>query len=64
MDPNAALANLRDTYAPLRNMLAATNGNLAEAAEDMLNAIEALDEWLSKGGFPPAAWSPFNRTPE
>lgn len=23
-----------------------------------------LDEWLSKGGYPPAAWGPFSKAPE
>lgn len=42
MDPNEALKRLRK-YA------SDTGGEFAET-------FEALDEWLSKGGFLPAAW--------
>lgn len=44
MDPNDALKNLKQALA---------DGDL-EAAKDY---FEALDEWLSKGGFFPAAWN-------
>jgi len=56
MDPNEALKNLREA---LRGWHA--NGNEWESADDpmseqLVDAAEALDEWLSKGGFLPAAW--------
>lgn len=56
MDPNATLETIREQYATLRLMLDDTNGNLAEAAEDLLDAIQDLDGWLSKGGFLPNDW--------
>ena len=45
MDPN-------ETLAIIRNSFAATD---YEAAEE---AFEALDEWLSRGGFLPKEWYP------
>jgi hypothetical protein len=41
MDPNAALALIRDT---------------GSSPEERLEAFEALDGWLSRGGFLPADW--------
>ena len=60
MDPNAALANIR----------AIINGDTAgsrdadgafynpqEAAGKLADYFEALDQWISMGGFLPAAWT-------
>lgn len=44
MDPNDALKNLRAALAA---------GNIEEAKD----FFEALDEWLSKGGFFPSDWN-------
>lgn len=60
MDPNAALANLRTAVADFR---AAANTSVAEdpvdeAAHGLADAAEALDGWLSGGGFLPEAWKP------
>jgi hypothetical protein len=54
MDPNAALARLRD----LANGIDKENdhGRLAYLAEDMAVVFEGLDDWLSNGGFLPAEW--------
>lgn len=52
MDPNATLNLIRDA-------LTAANRfeELAlEAYQEALEHLEALDEWLSKGGFPPTGW--------
>lgn len=59
MDPNEALKNLRE----------AARDNLAHAEEfkdrpgellvmiyEAAESFQALDEWLSKGGFLPADW--------
>lgn len=54
MDPNAALADLR---AALKVYDEAISKKVAdEAAEQIVEAARALDEWLSKGGFAPEAW--------
>ena len=53
MDPNATLAELR---------LAATGywtvppDDVEAAALHVVELFEALDEWLSKGGFLPTVW--------
>ena len=58
MDPDAALTNAREALARLRG---AQDADLAdetsEHAEELADAFEALDGWLSKGGFLPAPWS-------
>lgn len=56
MDPNATLANLRD----LANAIAAQGDtdyvDKADLADEMAYIFQALDEWITKGGFRPAAW--------
>ena len=53
MDPNTALAEIRD-------LIAKTYTADGPAAEDscrrLYDVVEALDEWLSQGGFLPDAW--------
>ena len=56
MDPNAKLEKIRATYEPLRVMLEDTAGEDTEMVQELLDSIEALDEWLSKGGFLPKDW--------
>jgi hypothetical protein len=57
MDPEAALAEIRRHMAELRLQYARSHyAEAAEAAVDMADSFAALDEWLSKGGFAPAAW--------
>lgn len=55
MDPNAALAALREQAAALT-----ADGDYADAqdVEAFVEQFQALDEWLSKGGFLPSAWAP------
>lgn len=61
MDPNAALAAIRDGLAAIdaiRDGSADPDANTyANAAADIVEHTRALDEWLSKGGFPPNAWT-------
>lgn len=57
MDPNATLAELRSLC--LRET-AAGDGSYAA---DIVEHFEALDEWLSKGGYLPAAWMEFRGKP-
>jgi hypothetical protein len=47
MDPNETLAQIRADIA--------TSDSEAGRLGDL---VEALDGWLSKGGFPPTAWQP------
>lgn len=53
MDPEAALSKLREMVGDINadNHHSSTTRRLAER-------FEALDEWLSNGGFLPAAWDP------
>ena len=61
MDIEAALSKARDALREYRN---ATNRDdpepyravAAGAADDLVDAFEALDGWLSQGGFLPDAW--------
>lgn len=53
MDPNTALQTLREQAKDLTR-----DSDYADAADvqEVVEQFEALDEWLSKGGFAPAAW--------
>ncbi len=53
MDPNACLNELRALNERVRD-------GVAEPwqVERLAELFEALDEWLSKGGFTPEAWKP------
>ena len=59
MDPDEALRIIRLT---IRQMRVEDPGPPQEAptyvqhARDLAEHVEALDEWLTKGGFPPAVW--------
>lgn len=55
MDPDEALKKAREALSDHRN----GRLNAAEQADvlqELADAFEALDGWLSKGGFPPRAW--------
>lgn len=55
MDPNQTLHDLRTALVDYR---AATSVGASDAAADRLaDRAEALDTWLTNGGFPPDAWS-------
>jgi hypothetical protein len=54
MDPDKALANARAALAAYRS--ADSSRDAEQAAIDLAEAFEALDEWMSKKGFPPRAW--------
>jgi hypothetical protein len=57
MDPEAALAEAREAMAEFRRQYGRGNyGEAAEAAVALADSFAALDGWLSKGGFAPAAW--------
>lgn len=60
MDPDRALANARAALARMRQYddeCGADYTPATEAADDLAEAFEALDGWLSKGGFLPKDWS-------
>jgi hypothetical protein len=52
MDPNEALAQLRIAITALT-----TDPGDLEAVEQAITAFDALDDWLSDGGYGPAEWS-------
>lgn len=66
MDPNETLTRMRDAMAALRTALEEDGPDdvdelvggdpIEDAAVDLLDAVEDLDEWLTKGGFVPDAW--------
>ena len=54
MDPNVALDEMREALKTAGTT--ADNGEWIEAAERAMDRAAALDDWLSKGGFPPQDW--------
>lgn len=48
MDPDVCLAEIR----------AILDKPDADAYADLAERVEALDQWLTRGGFLPAAWRP------
>jgi len=60
MDPNAALEHLRLSLADWdRYRTTDEYGTevLDGIADEIATAAAALDDWMSKGGFPPRDWS-------
>jgi hypothetical protein len=62
MDPNANLEELRRLAAEILNMTVeqmgeTETGDLMARATRLAELIEALDGWLTKGGFLPSAWN-------
>jgi hypothetical protein len=53
MDPNETLTELRRLVSRAHEPITMTGGHAQSFAE----SFEALDEWLSRGGFLPEAWS-------
>jgi hypothetical protein len=55
MDPNASLSRIR---ALVREHAAAeSNEHKAGIADELVDLIDSLDQWLSRGGFKPKPWS-------
>lgn len=54
MDPNATLAELRTL---VRAILTAPESDASDDADSMAEHFQALDQWLSRGGFRPADWT-------
>ena len=55
MDINETLRIIRENVAVYRATDDAETAN--DAAERVVEHVEALDGWLSKGGFLPTAWA-------
>ena len=62
MDPDETLRELRVLT---RRLLDAAPHPAAATADAIRLAelVEALDDWLSRGGFPPRAWAAGHRPP-
>ncbi len=56
MDPQATLNQLRELVTEVRQSDAFNLEQLAGLAIDLANNVEALDGWLSRGGFLPSSW--------
>jgi Ser/Thr protein kinase RdoA (MazF antagonist) len=60
MDPNANLEQQRRIIARMHALSSAENmsaDDMAELGAELAELAEALDEWLTRGGFTPSAWS-------
>ena len=60
MDPNAALTEIRN----LASQALEPSGLEPDEHERLAEVVEALDEWLSKGGFLPEPWERPRQVPE
>jgi hypothetical protein len=57
MDPNVTLQQLRDAIERFRAAADSGDGDAEhEAAADMADRAEALDQWLCRQGFPAEGW--------
>lgn len=50
MDPNANLARIRE-------LLNNSGDSTSDDVEELEMLVRSMDEWLSRGGFLPAAWA-------
>lgn len=57
MDPNTALEEMRKCAANIIRSVDAHGVPSDEDAERLAEHVQALDEWLSKGGFLPREWA-------
>lgn len=53
MDPDAALADVRVSVSKLKNSRSA---RASTTVAQFVAEVESLDDWMSRGGFAPAAW--------
>jgi hypothetical protein len=56
MDPDAALAELREFVAEVKEQRDYSVGELENLLSYFAEHFEALDNWLTNGGFLPADW--------
>ncbi len=54
MDPNKTLEDIRE--------ILATEDDYVQRAGELATLVQALDEWLTSGGFLPEAWTPGPRS--
>lgn len=54
MDPNETLRRIR-----ILTALALMQGLTDEQTQELARLVNALDEWIRKGGFFPRDWMPF-----
>lgn len=57
MDPNANLSRQRELAAMILYAADAGETNVIELAAELAEYVQALDEWMTRGGFAPAAWN-------
>lgn len=58
MDPDETLRRLQDKAEwEIQDSWHVPVSERLRNAEEMAELFQALDEWLSKGGFPPTDWS-------
>lgn len=56
MDPNAALAEIREIVKNTHDARYVTFEKIEHELERLVDLIDGLDNWLSKGGFKPRDW--------
>jgi hypothetical protein len=56
MDPNATLASIRELISDIDRRARDGEHIGADRAYALIEPIEALDTWLSRGGFLPTDW--------
>lgn len=56
MDPNANLEEIRELCSVIGEMQSPLDQHIIETSDRLVELLEAMDEWLSKGGFLPDAW--------
>lgn len=64
MDPNAAYRNLMQAVSDYEDNRGDAEGPEIDAADEMRDAVRALDDWLSKKGFLPQPWQRDNTPTE
>ena len=59
MDPEAALEKIRALVREIQKLEddEADDEEFAGPASELAEAFDGLDQWMSKGGFPPGEWS-------
>lgn len=62
MDPNTALDEIRDLYEQIIDDRANANDVADDDVDRLVDLIDALDEWITNGGFLPDDWKPRKRT--
>ncbi len=57
MDPDETLARLRALLVEWHQTDPMDTFDLSEVGAKVVEHLEALDEWLTEGGFPPMDWN-------